>query len=354
MNLSQIAAHRLYQHYLSRPTLETAADVVSWLGAVQAQDYPGGKWAVAQRTSGWTNAAVDDAFAKGEILRTHVLRPTWHFVVPEDLRWMLSLTAYRVNTAMGYYYRTNELDDALFTRCNTLIGEALTGGKQLTKAELQTVLAEDGIAADMARLGLILLRAELDQVVVSGAWQGKQQMFALFDERVPPLSEPGRDEALAMLTLRYFRSHGPATMQDYQWWSGLTMADVRAGVEMVKAQLQSATIADQTYWFHETVIPPPDATPMVHLLPNYDEYLVAYVDRTAAYAGRTGRIENILFHHTIVIDGKVVGLWKPAIKKQKVTVTAEWFRSISDGEMEAYHVAVRRYGAFLGVEVVIM
>lgn len=214
MNLSDIVWHRLYQQQLSHPTFTTPQEVVSWLGAVQSQDYGGGKWAVAQRTRWLTSTAVDEAFARGEILRTHVLRPTWHFVTPQDLRWMLTLTAPRINRAMGHYYRQNELDDALFARCNALFAEALVG-KQLTKAELGQILATAGIVADMGRLGLILLRAELDKVVVSGAWQGKQQTFALFDERVPLTPERNRDESLADLTLRYFTSHGPATLKDY-------------------------------------------------------------------------------------------------------------------------------------------
>lgn len=356
MTLSDIVSHRLYQQYLSRPTFTSPQEVVSWMGAVQAQDYGGGKWAVAQRTRWLTSTAVDEAFAKGELLRTHVLRPTWHFVTPQDLRWMLALTAPRINRAMGHYYRQNELDDVLFARCNALFAKALVG-KQLTKAELGQVLATAGIVADMGRLGLILLRAELDQVVVSGAWQGKQQTFALFEERVPAAPERKRDESLADLALRYFTSHGPATLKDFSWWSGLTMGDARNGVELVKAQLTEAVIEEQSYWFREATISPPSATPMVHLLPNYDEYLVAYVERTAPYPqelqAHPNAPENVLFVHTILINGQVVGTWKATIKKQAVMIQPTFLRDLSDKEMEAYHAAVGRYGAYLGVEVMV-
>jgi hypothetical protein len=360
MNRTDIARHRLHRQHLLHPIAATPQEIVSWFGAVQSQEYPGGKWALAQRIRGVTDATIEQAFTNGEILRTHVLRPTWHFVAPADIRWMLKLTAPRVNSAVISYYRANELDDALFARCNTLMGEALAGGKHLTKVALRQVLGNAGIVADMTRLAFILLRAELDGVVVSGARQGNQQTYALLEERVPPAPELSREEALAALTLRYFTSHGPATLKDYRWWSGLTMGEVREGMELVKSELSEAIVEGQSYWFREAVIPARNDSPTVYLLPCYDEYLVGYASADRHIVREAGYTEplagwgdwgNIINFHTIALNEKVIGSWKPTTKKQTLTITPTFFREILEREMTVYHAAVRRYGEYLGVEV---
>ena len=197
------------------------------MGAVQSQDYPGAKWAIGQRTRGATDAAFDEAFAQGRILRTHIMRPTWHFVMPADIRWMLALTAPRVNAVMAYYYRQMEVDETLIARAKPVFERALRGGKQLTRAELGTALEKAGIHATGVRLGFIIGRAELDAVVCSGALRGKQHTWALLEERVPPAKRLDRDEAMRELTRRFFTSHGPAQLIDFVWWSGLTMADAK-------------------------------------------------------------------------------------------------------------------------------
>lgn len=349
MNLNDIAVHRLYHQRLSHPSVATPQEMVAWFGAVQSQDYAGGKWAVAQRMIGATDDTIEAAFNRGEILRTHLLRPTWHFVTPADIRWMLRLTAPHVNRAVASYYRQNELDDSYFARCNRLFEKALAGGNHLTKTALGQLLADAGIVADKGRLGFILMRAELDGVLCSGARQGKNQTFALLEEWVAPAPELSREESLAALALRYFTSHGPATLKDYRWWSGLPMGDAKAGIAMVKGELAEITIGEQHYWFREATIPPGEPTPTIYLLPNYDEYLVAYTDRTASYnpesrpSGDT--LENVIFAHTIVLDGQVVGTWKTNAPKQ--TLTPTFFRTLSALEMEAYESAVEKYRNYL-------
>jgi len=187
-------------------------------------------WTLAQRMRNTTNSLIEEAYNEGKILRTHLMRPTWHFVAPDDIRWLLQLTASRVNAACGSNYRKLELDEALFKRCNKALTRALQGGQHLTRTALRTVINQAGVVADDSiRLVHILLRAELDGLICSGPRLGNQFTYTLLDERVPETKTLNREEALAKLTRRYFTSHGPATLQDFIWWSGLTAADAKNG-----------------------------------------------------------------------------------------------------------------------------
>jgi hypothetical protein len=356
MTRLDLAHHRLHNQHLIEPTLQQPSDVVTWLGAVQAQDYAAAKWAVAQRmTTGITDASLDRAFAAGTLLRTHVLRPTWHFVTPADIRWMLALTAPRVNAANAYQYRNLALDDAVFKRSHAALTKALQGGGQLTRAQLGVVLQRAGIALDNLRLTHLMMRAELDRIICSGARQGKQFTYALLDERVPPTTVLERDEALMELTRRYFTSHGPATAQDFVWWSGLTMADAQAGLVMIKSQLAHEVLDGKTYWYAASMRAAQSSARTAHLLPNYDEYIVGYQDRSAAVdAGRTPQVDargNVLFNHTIMLDGRVVGTWKRTLAKTAVVVELKPFAPLTKADQRAVAAAVQRYGAFLDLPV---
>lgn len=223
MTLSDLLPQRLYNQHLAGSQLEKPEDVVRRLGAVQAQDYPAAKWSVAERTRRISDIQLDRAFAGGTILRTHMMRPTWHFVTAADIRWMLKLTGPRVNTAIGSYYRKMKLDDAVFERSHAAIAAALRGGKHLTRAELSSALRHAGVTSakdDRMRLSFIMLRAELDGLVCSGPRVGKQFTYALLEDRVPRAAVLDREEARAELARRYFMSHGPATLKDFRWWSG--------------------------------------------------------------------------------------------------------------------------------------
>ena len=231
MTTLDIPQQRLFNQRLAGNLFEKPEAVVSWLGAVQAQEYPGAKWSVAQRTKGLTEATIEQVFAEGAILRTHLLRPTWHFVTPADIRWLLKLTAPRVNAANASYYRKFGLDEAVLARTNTVIARALEGGKQLTRSELEAALQQAGLstpADDRLRLAYIMMRAELDVLVCSGPLRGKQHTYVLLEERVPQAGTLERDEALAELTRRYFTSRGPATLKDYMGWSGLLAAGMNS------------------------------------------------------------------------------------------------------------------------------
>lgn len=353
-----IAHWRLHNQGLATASFENPVEIVQWLGAVQSQDYAAAKWALGLRVRDATDEAIEQAFDAGAILRTHVMRPTWHFVAPADIRWLLALTAPRVNAANAYQYRTLELDDATFARSNDALTKALQGGKQLTRTELQSVLKQIGIAADnLLRFTCLIMRAELDGIICSGARRGKQFTYALLDERVAPARTLERDEALAELSRRYFTSHGPATLQDFVWWSGLTTTDARSGLEMVTSQLSQETIDNQTYWFAPSAPPAKDCSQKAYLLPNYDEYTVGYTDRSAAVdMERTKHLDprgNVLFSHTVMIDGRVVGTWKRTLTKNAVTLTTNLLTPLSEAETHAFSAALDRYSAFLGKSVVI-
>src|SRR5436190_10253869 len=234
MDLSDIAHRRMRNQRLVGAPFATPDEAVGLLVAVQSQDYAGAKWAVGQRVRGATDAALERAFDSGAILRTHVLRPTWHFVTPADIRWLLKLTAPRVSAAMAYYNRKFELDARTFRRSQSLLAKALEGGRHLTREELTQVLERAGIGCKELRPTLLMMQAELDAVITSGPRRGKQFTYALLDERAPPEKTLARDEGLAVLALRYFASHGPAQIRDFAWWSGLTIADAKAGVAMAR------------------------------------------------------------------------------------------------------------------------
>jgi hypothetical protein len=339
-----LVRRRLRNQRLDRSEFRKPADVVRWLGAVQAQDYAGAKWALGLRAKGLTDADADRALDEGTILRTHILRPTWHFVIPADIRWMLALTAPRVHAANAHTYREFELDASVFRRSRKELERALRGGKERTRAELASVLRRGGIAAKGIRLAALMIEAELEGVIVSGPRRGKQFTYALLEERAHPAGTIGREEALAELTKRYFSSHGPATLRDYVWWSGLTVGDAKAGIEIVESELDEEVLDGRTCWFVGSRAPAPSASTSAHLLPNYDEYLIAYKDR-GPVVGASGQD---VFSHFFVIAGRLAGSWRRTLKKDSVLVEAVPYRRLSRADTRALAHSAERYGRFLG------
>jgi len=340
MNNADLISQRLHNQRLSSPEFTKPADVVRWFGAVQAQDFAAAKWALALRMRDATDTTIEKAFNEGKILRTHVMRPTWHFVAPDDIRWLLQLTAPRVNVKAGAYYRKYELDGATFKRSHKALIKALRGGKHLTRRVLKDVLTQSGVNVDdPVRLVHILMRAELEGIVCSGPRVGKQMTYALLDERVPPTKLLDRDEALATLTRRYFTSHGPATLQDFIWWSGLTATDARHGVALVDRQLGETMIEERTFQSPRSVQTVQHSKHSAHFLPVYDEYLVAYQDRRAV-GGTLGP--------ALIVDGKVAGVWKRTNDKKTVAIELQLLRKLTNSEQLAVAKAGDRYVAFLG------
>lgn len=354
---ADIAHLRLRNQGLSEPRFNEPEDVVAQLGAVQAQDYAGAKWALGQRMPNATDAAIDRAFNEGKILRTHILRPTWHFVSPADIRWMLELTAPRVHAANAFMYRTLELDRAIRKQSYQVLEKALRGNQPLTRAELASVLETAGVHTEGLRLGYFMMSAELDGVICSGARKGRQFTYALLEERAPQSKALQHDEALAELTRRYFATRGPATLQDFTWWSGLTMADARRAMEIIKSEIGHEEMNGQSFWFvnSRSVGGFSEGPPKAHLLPNYDEYFIGFKDRSAI--GELLRRSKIpanspsLLVHMVILNGQVSGGWKRNLKAKAVIVNLNLLTHLTKAEKRAVAEAANRYGKFLGLPV---
>jgi len=353
MNGRDITRWRMHNLRLSGTPFDAPEDVVRWLVAVQSQDYGPAKWSVAQRTGGVSDAAMDQVFSDGMILRTHVLRPTWHFVLPADIRWLLELTAPRVHALNAYMYRQLELDEKVRKKCNTLLARVLKSGNQLTRKELEAVLKRAGIATNGFRLAYILMNAELNGIICSGALNGKQHTHALLDERVPGAKGRTRDEALAELTLRYFTSHGPATAKDFKSWSSLTAADIRKGLDMVASQLEHETIDGLSFWFVASAGHPRAARPEVDLLQGYDEYIMGYTESKSLLdvsgAARSQPGQQTVFNGVVILNSQVAGRWKRTLKESSVVIEAALFKPFNRAEAKALQAAADRHAAFLGV-----
>ncbi len=242
MTLSDIATHRLVNQQIAETTCKTPQEIVTSLVAMQSQEFVIAKWAIGLRLPGSTESDIDKAFNEGSILRTHLMRPTWHFVVPADIRWLLALTAPRVNAINAYMYRKCELDDKLFNRTNDIMIKMLEGGKHLTRTEINSAFEKEKIIRDGIGLSCIMMKAELEGIICSGPRVGKQFTYALLEERVSKVKAFDRDEALSKFVFRYFTSRGPATLQDFTTWSGLTMKDAKDGVESLKTKLTKEII----------------------------------------------------------------------------------------------------------------
>jgi len=353
VNGLDIAARRLHNAGLTGAGFATPEQVVRWFGAVQAQDYGPAKWSLGQRCAGVDDQAVAQAFADGRILRTHILRPTWHFVLPDDIRWIQELTAPRVQTRNTHRYRQLGLDEPTLAKSTTVMIEALRGGRHLVRRELAEVLAEAGIDTDGQRLAYLLMNAELNAVICSGAPDGRQHTYALLDERAPaPTVHRSRDQALAELTMRYFASHGPATVNDFAWWSSLTVSDIRAGLDLAGAKLRSEVVDGLTYWSaadaEPSVVPAP---PSVLLVQAYDEYVVAFRASKhlldASGLARSQRWDRPVFTGIVLLDGQLAGHWKRTVARDAVMIETYLYVAFDAAQRAAMHRAATAYGEFL-------
>jgi hypothetical protein len=365
-----IAGRRLLQQRITHAGLRRPENVVGWLGAMQAQEYEPAKWAIGLRLAGEPlEADVERAFETGRILRTHVLRPTWHFVAATDIRWLLALTGPRVQRVIANYLRRLELDSRTLSRGIDVIGRALGEREHLTRRELGEELRVASLPMSGLRLALLMMHAELEAIVCSGPRRHRQHTYALLANRAPRAVRLTRDEALATLCRRFFTSHGPATITDFRWWSGLTVADAKRGLAMNHSH--AVEIDGLTYWTIDQPALDAEASrtprtsgasrtsstsrtsrPHVHLLPIYDEYLVAYRDRVAVpHLPTGGGPMSRNFQHALVINGQVAGTWRAAQTGDTVELRAIPCRRLSSGERDALARTARRYERFLGTTV---
>jgi hypothetical protein len=345
-----IVARRLARQRLLGPRHKTAAGAVASLGAVQSQDYPGAKWAVGQRVAGATDAGIEAAFNRGDVVRVHALRPTWHFVAPADLRWIQALTGPRVQRILAVYDRQLGLDGRTLARAHRILERSLRDRAYKTRTELAAALKSGGVDAAGQTLARIMGHAELIALVCSGPQRGRHATYALVDERVPPARPLDRDEALAELTRRYFSSHGPATVRDFVWWSGLTVKDTRAGLAMIGAVPED--VDGLTLWDVPARLKVPVVTGLVHLLPNYDEYLVAYKDRQfvvpPSFKTMVAEQRADVFANLVMADGRLAGSWRRVVTDAHVKVSVTLHRPVTRITRRAIDAAAQALAEFHG------
>lgn len=347
MKIPELIELRLLQQGLADRKFNRPEDVVSWLGAVQSQDYRGGLWAIGMRTSGCTETDVEKAIAEKRIVRTWPMRGTLHFVAAADVRWMLKFLAPRILERAGGRHRQLELDDRTFQRSGDLFAKALQGGKQVTRSRMYELLEAKGISTKGQRGIHILWKLAQDGLLCHGAREGKQPTFVLLEEWLPGFKTMERDAALAELAKRYFIGHGPATLQDFVWWSGLPVADARKGLDLAR-HLHHKTFDGHSCWMSPNVEFGQKSPHTAHFLPAYDEYLIGYKDRSAALDTRrfTQPFQNPIFSPTILLDGKIAGAWTRTIKKN-VSLSMKRFRVWSGTETRSLETAAQRYCEFL-------
>ena len=355
MTVNDIIVHRLHNQQLAGTKFTQPGEVVGHFGAMQAQDYAMAKWAVGIRL-GASESNIEQAINTGAIVRTHVLRPTWHFVAPADVRWMLQLSAKRIRASFAAMGRKLGLDAGIYDRCNTIIEKELSA-THLTREEIMKALEKKKILTNELRSVFIMMNAELDGIVCNGAMRGKQFTYALLEEKIPAAKPFTRQEALAALAKRYFISHGPASLHDFAWWSGMSVADAKTAIELVSNHLDEITINGRSYWFKDVGIDNKVKPKGTYFLPAFDEFMVSYKDRSISLEPalvKEAITNNGIFRPIIVVDGKVVGLWTRAIKNDSVFIEAQYFYPVKKAQLEAIHEAAKKYGDYTGKKIVFL
>jgi len=351
MNLIDISNCRLINQQIVGSKFKQAKELVGWMGAMQAQDYAMAKWAIGIRLPNSTQKEIESAMDDGQIIRTHLLRPTWHFVSSEDIYWMLELTSPQIKAAIKSSDRNLELTDDIFRKSNAVLERSLRNNNHLSREDIISKLKESGIDTGKNRVSHLLLRAEIDGVICSGKAKAEKQTYALLAERVLKPKTLTRDIALAELARKYSNSHCPATLHDFIWWSGLTVTESRQALEMIKSDLISETIGNQTYWFTNSFSASSQDKKVIHFIPAFDEFIISYKERKASlpYEDHKKSVsDNGIFWPVIALDGQVIGTWKREIKREKVIVRHSLFALHDPAMQDRMKKALIPYGLFLG------
>jgi hypothetical protein len=355
MNLEMISQLRYCNHQFDNSGFSTAEEVVFRMGALQAQDLSMSKWAIGIRLHDSTQDLINSEINSGNIVRMHLLRPTWHLVSSKDVYWILELSGPRIGMAAGYRDRQLGLTKDIFRKATMIIGNALRDNNHKTREELIAELVRADIRVDDNRASHIFLRAEIDGIICSGRQKGGKPTYALLEEWIPKDSKKiYRDEALKELGWRYFSSRGPATIEDFQWWSGLSVRDSKLALELNRFNLVSEIFDNQTYWFTDSS---PKKNPIenyIHLLPAYDEFLISYRDRKASLAQTENKLavsSNGIFYPTILMNGHVIGTWKRSIKDDHIILTTRLFVSNVQDLHELFDKSLTMYSKFISKKI---
>jgi hypothetical protein len=348
LRIADIARLRLAAQQIAGTKLRTAEGIVAHLGAMQAQDLPMALWAVGVRLPRSTIGTIQAAIDRGAIIRTHLLRPTWHFAAASDIRWMLALSSPQILAAMKTRHRQLGLTRSAMRAGFAALERALSGGTHLTREDMIAALERAGIAASEGRGYHLFLCAEAAGLICSGAMKNGKPTFALLEARVPPAPALPREEALAKLATRYFTGHGPATLRDFIWWSGLPVGQARQALASVQRDLRPLSIESETYWLAKDLSVPEAASSPAYLLPAFDELLVGYKDRRASLPPeklRKAVSNNGVFRPIVVVNGRVIGTWKKAALSAGATPAL--FNRPDDRTRALLDEASARYGRFI-------
>ena len=353
MNIAQLVNTRLITQQITGTSFTKPEQIVRWMGAMQAQDYAMAKWAIGCRLPGSTEKEIEGAIDKAAIIRTHVLRPTWHFVSAKDIHWILALTAPQVKTSAKSRHKQLELTDTSFRKANKLIQKILQGNNHMTREEIMLHFKKAKINISDERPAHFMFMAELDGIVCSGVSKAKKHTYALLSERVPEPEKFNRDKALATLAEKYFQSHGPATLEDFIWWSGLRIKDARNALEMIQPGLQKENIGAQTYWFDKNISFNKTYKKSVYALPAFDEFTISYKDRSAMMPVNKHKeviSVNGIFNPIIVVNGKVCGLWSRSVSKNKVIIKPVFFETPAKSVQTMAKKSFKAFAAFINKE----
>lgn len=346
MTLTDIARFRLLNQSIATHPFQNAHEVVNAMVAMQAQEFTMAKWAIGLRAEKLSNQLVEDSFNNGEILRTHVMRPTWHFVSPQDIRWLLELTSPRVHALSAFYYRRANLDAKIFIKTEKIFQKALASKNYLTRTTLQSILEKEKITAAGERLSYIMIHAELEGLICSGPREGKQFTYALMDERVPPVKKLHRNEALNKFVERYFATRGPATVQDFANWTGLTLTDAKKGAAALPSSFEKITVNKDEYYFLPTKWEENKKYITSFLMPDYDEYGMSYKNRSALQYTGSPIKGSTVYSHWLVIDGIIRGTWSKKETTKNVMVEPIITGTLSQKKMTEVKSACKRYEKF--------
>jgi hypothetical protein len=349
MTNAEIAKIRLRNQHIRGSEFSAPQELARWMVAMQAQDLLMSLWAFGIRLPGLTQDIIRQAADDGKIIRTHLLRPTWHFVAAENIRWLLRLSAPRIKASVKARHRELLIDEHLEEKSNSFLADTLKNSNHHTREELVLMFREAGISDNNSRTSHLIFLAELDGVICSGRIKNGRTTYALLDERIPPSPQLTEVEALSTLARKYFTSHGPATVRDFAWWSGLSAAGVRMATGEAGKYLFTLKTDSSTYLVNEDFVIPEDNT--AHLLPAFDEYIISYTDRSAVLShlhNRKAVSDNGVFRPVILVNGRVEGIWKRSVRGDKIIIETTFFRKQGIKVKKVVELAAIEYGNFTG------
>jgi len=351
MNKQEAIQIRMLNQQLLFPLYEKPEEIVAWQGAMQAQDYNYFRWAIGIRQRIPQIAQLQEAFAKAELLRLHLLRCTVQVVSQTDIGWLLPLCKERnLRTLQSWHKSINvSFSGSHFEEITRAMQELLAGGKSLPKRAIAEQLTSLGLLPDDRLLTSLLVRSEIEGLLCSGQMQGRGATWALLSERVPAICPLTPDEALKQLAIKYFRSHSPASLEDFVWWSGLPKTQCKKALTLIANEIEETKVEEETMYLYHNTLDCPDYARKVLLLPPYDEYLIGYKSRWVALEKKhTAKAHNNfgIFKPVILHEGRVVGNWKASIDKQAENLLTELFAEKSKVKQQSLQDAINQFVEF--------